>query len=392
MKQFGKIFFLLLVVMGVTASQVQGARIKDICGIGGVRSNQLVGYGLAVGLMGTGDDVKNGYTRETIANMLTRQGVHMRDRIIDVKSKNTAAVMVTANLPPFAKNGTRIDCTVSSMGDATSLQGSTLIMTPLRAPDGEIYAVCQGPILLGGFSAGGANASVVKNQTTVGIVASGALVEREVETDFANAKTFALNLYNPDFTTVKQMANRLNTLMGSSISAYAKDSGTVVIHVDDSYLASLTTIISEIENIDVPVSMSAVVVLNEKTGTVVMGEYVRISRVAIAHGNLSITIKENVNVSQPLPFSPSAHRAARPTIVDEKGGTVMAPGGQTVVTKDTDVKVAEEKKQLLMLPQAVTIQEVVQALNAIGVSPRDLITILQTIKAAGALQAELRII
>jgi len=378
MKQFGKIFFLLLVVMGVTASQVQGARIKDICGIGGVRSNQLVGYGLAVGLMGTGDDVKNGYTRETIANMLTRQGVHMRDRIIDVKSKNTAAVMVTANLPPFAKNGTRIDCTVSSMGDATSLQGSTLIMTPLRAPDGEIYAVCQGPILLGGFSAGGANASVVKNQTTVGIVASGALVEREVETDFANAKTFALNLYNPDFTTVKQMANRLNTLMGSSISAYAKDSGTVVIHVDDSYLASLTTIISEIENIDVPVSMSAVVVLNEKTGTVVMGEYVRISTVAIAHGNLSIT--------------PSAHRAARPTIVDEKGGTVMAPGGQTVVTKDTDVKVAEEKKQLLMLPQAVTIQEVVQALNAIGVSPRDLITILQTIKAAGALQAELRII
>jgi len=393
MKKFGNIVVLLLVLAGVFASPAQGARIKDICGIGGVRSNQLVGYGLAVGLMGTGDDVKNGYTRETIANMLTRQGVHMRDRITDVKSKNTAAVMVTANLPPFAKNGARIDCTVSSMGDATSLQGSTLIMTPLRAPDGEIYAVCQGPILLGGFAAAGASASVVKNQTTVGIVANGALVEKEVETDFSQSKTFALNLYNPDFTTARQMAGRLNSLMGGSISALAKDSGTVVIRVNDSYLASMTTIVSEIENIDVPVSTAAVVVLNEKTGTVVMGEYVRISTVAIAHGNLSITIKEHVNVSQPLPFAPAPPRGdARPTIVDEKGAAVMAPGGQTVVTKDTDLKVAEEKRRLLMLPQAVTIQEVVQALNAIGVSPRDLITILQTIKAAGALQAELKVI
>jgi len=181
--------------------------------------------------------------------------------------------------------------------------------------------------------------------------------------------------------------------MGGSISALAKDSGTVVIRVNDSYLASMTTIVSEIENIDVPVSTAAVVVLNEKTGTVVMGEYVRISTVAIAHGNLSITIKEHVNVSQPLPFAPAPPRGdARPTIVDEKGAAVMAPGGQTVVTKDTDLKVAEEKRRLLMLPQAVTIQEVVQALNAIGVSPRDLITILQTIKAAGALQAELKII
>ena len=387
----GKIFIAVLVILISTSLEAQGARIKDICGIGGVRPNQLVGYGLAVGLMGTGDDVKNGYTRETIANMLTRQGVHMRDRIADVKSKNTAAVMVTANLPPFAKNGTRIDCTVSSMGDATSLQGSTLIMTPLRAPDGEIYAVCQGPILLGGFAAAGANASVVKNQTTVGIVANGALVEREVDSDFAKANTFTLNLFNPDFTTVRQMAARLNGLMGSSISAYSKDSATVVIKVNDSYLQNITNIISEIENIDVPVAMPAVVVLNEKTGTVVMGEYVRISTVAIAHGNLSITIKETVNVSQPLPFSP-AGRSTTPAVVDQKAGTVMAPGGQTVVTKDSNVKVAEEKKQLLMLPQAVTIQDVVQALNAIGVSPRDLITILQTIKAAGALQAELRII
>jgi len=391
MKNKGKFFVALVMILVVSSPEAEGARIKDICGIGGVRSNQLVGYGLAVGLMGTGDDVKNGYTRETIANMLTRQGVSMRERIADIKSKNTAAVMVTANLPPFAKNGTRIDCTVSSLGDATSLQGATLIMTPLRAPDGEIYAVCQGPILLGGFSAAGANASVVKNQTTVGVVANGALVEREVASDFAQADTFTLNLYNPDFTTVQQMAARLNNLLGERISAYAKDSATVVIEVNDRYLPSITPLISEIENIDVPIAMPAVVVLNEKTGTVVMGEYVRISTVAIAHGNLSITIKETASVSQPLPFSP-AGRSPTPAVVDKKAGTVVAPGGQTVVTKDTSVKVAEEKKQLLMLPQAVTIQDMVQALNAIGVSPRDLITILQTIKAAGALQAELRII
>ncbi|HON99398.1 MAG TPA: flagellar basal body P-ring protein FlgI [Syntrophales bacterium] len=380
---------ILILALG---APVQAARIKDIAGIGGVRSNQLVGYGLTVGLMGTGDDVKNGYTRETIANMLSRQGLSMRDRIANVKAKNTAAVMVTANLPPFAKNGTRIDCTVSSLGDATSLQGGTLIMTPLRGPDGEIYAVCQGPVLLGGFSAGGANAAVTKNQTNVGIVVNGALVEKEVVTDFAQSPTFTVNLYNPDFTTVRHMAARLNALMGAQISAFPKDSGTVVVRVKEAYLPHIMEIVAEMENVDIPVAIPAVVVMNEKTGTVVMGENVRISTVAVAHGNLSITIKENLQVSQPLPFAPRPPEQGAGAIRDEKSGTVVAPGGQTVVTKDTTVKVQEEKRQLMVLPQGVTIQEVVQSLNAIGVSPRDLITILQTIKAAGALQAELRVI
>lgn len=374
-------------------SIAQGARIKDIAGIGGVRSNQLLGYGLVVGLMGTGDDVKNGYTRETIANMLSRQGLSMKDRIANVKAKNTAAVIVTANLPPFAKNGTRIDCTVSSLGDATSLQGGTLIMTPLRAPDGEIYAVCQGSVTLGGFTAAGANSAVTKNQTNVGIVSNGAIVEREVTTDFTSSRNFTVNLYNPDFTTAREMATRLNALMGNQISAYPKDSATVLVQVKENYLDHIMEIVSELENIDVPVSFPAVVVMNEKTGTVVMGENVRISTVAVAHGNLSITIKENVQVSQPLPFAPKPpETSATPVLADKKSGTIIAPGGQTVVTKDTNIKAQEEKRQLVLVPQGVTIQDVVASLNAIGVSPRDLITILQAIKAAGALQAELRII
>jgi len=374
------------------AVSVQAARVKDIAGIGGVRENQLVGYGLVVGLMGTGDDVKNGFGRETIANLLSRQGLSMKDRISLVKSKNAASVMVTANLPPFARNGSRIDCVVSSMGDATSLQGGTLIMTPLRAPDGEVYTVCQGGVFIGGFSAGGANASVTKNQTNVGVVPNGGLVEKEVNVVFGESKTFTINLFNPDFTTARQMALKLNTVMNDQIEAAARDSGTVQITVKDAYVPSMMAVLSELENVDVPVSTHAVVVMNEKTGTVVMGESVRISTVAVAHGNLSISIKENLNVSQPLPFAPAAAAGAKAATIGKKGGTVIAPGGQTVVTKDTNISVTEEKKQLLLVPQSVTIQEVVQALNAIGVSPRDLITILQTIKAAGALQAELRII
>ena len=375
------------------AVDVQAARIKDIAGIGGVRENQLVGYGLVVGLMGTGDDVKNGFGRESIANMLSRQGLSMKDRIDLIKSKNAASVIVTANLPPFARNGSKIDCLVSSLGDATSLQGGTLIMTPLRAPDGEVYGVCQGGLFIGGFSASGANASVTKNQTNVGIVPNGTLVEREVNTDFGVNKNITLNLFNPDFTTARQMALKLNAMMNHQIEATAKDSGTIVVKVKDAYVPQIMAIVSELENIDVPISSHAVVVMNEKTGTVVMGENVRISTVAVAHGNLSISIKENVNVSQPLPFAPAPPvTGAQPTAVDKKGGTVIAPGGQTVVTKDTKITVTEEKKQLLLMPQGITIQEVVQGLNAIGVSPRDLITILQTIKAAGALQAELRVI
>ncbi len=388
---------LVMICLLMLVEPLWAARIKDIAAIGGVRTNQLVGYGLVVGLMGTGDDVKNGFTRETIANMLSRQGLSIRSRdpaILldrDLKAKNVASVMVTATLPAFAKNGTRIDALVSSMGDATSMQGGTLIMTPLRAPNGDIYAVAQGGLVIGGFSAGGANASAMKNQTNVGVIPNGALVEKEIPFSLEDAKSLTINLFYPDFTTSRQMAQRLNTMMNIQLEAQAKDSATVAIKLKDAYRNNVMDIISELENIDVSVSTAAVVVINEKTGTVVMGETVRISTVAVAHGNLTIQIKETPIISQPLPFSPQPTAGSTPMVSTGRDGTIVAPGGQTVVAKDTKLAVTEEKKQLMVVPRGVSIQEVVQALNAIGVTPRDLISILQAIKTAGALQADLRV-
>jgi flagellar P-ring protein precursor FlgI len=381
---------LVLLVLLVAPAASSAARLKDIAAIGGVRENQLFGYGLVVGLMGTGDDVKNGFTRDTIANLLSRQGLAMRDKSSTLKAKNVAAVMVTANLPRFAKVGSRMDVTVSSMGDATSLQGGTLLMTPLKGADGEVYGVAQGAVAIGGFSASGAGASAVKNQTNVGIITNGASVEKEVRFDFAHSKMMTVNLYQPDFTTVSRVAAALNKAVGG-IDARLKDASTVVISVPASFSGNVVALATAIENIEVNVDMPAVVVLNEKTGTVVMGENVRISTVAVAHGNLSIQIKETPVISQPLPFAPQPGQGTRP-IVNPRDGTIVAPGGQTVVAKDTTIGVTEEKNQLMLLPKAVTIQEMVQALNAIGVTPRDLITILQAIKAAGALQAELKLI
>jgi flagellar P-ring protein precursor FlgI len=380
---FFTVSFLLLEAVPLWA-----ARIKDISAIGGVRGNPLVGYGLVVGLMGTGDDLKNGFTMATIANILSRHGLSMRDKTL--KSKNIASVMVTATLPPFSKTGGRIDVTVSSIGDATSLSGGQLLITPLRSVDDDIYALAQGSLVLGGFSAGGANASMTKNQTNVAIITNGALVEREVKYDFGRSKNFTINLFHPDFTTATKLATTLgNVIKGVEVKAI--DSGTIVVNLGASFEGNLSEMISAVENVDVSVDSVAVVVMNEKTGTVVMGENVRISTVAVAHGNLSIQIKESVNVSQPLPFAPRPPDGAKP-VTDRKDGTIVAPGGQTVVTKETALTVQEEKKQLMVIPQGVTIQDVVMGLNAIGVTPRDLITIIQTIKAAGALQADLRII
>ena len=380
---FFTVSFLLLETFSLWA-----ARIKDISAIGGVRGNPLVGYGLVVGLQGTGDDLKNGFTMATIANILSRHGLSMRDKTL--KSKNIASVMVTATLPPFFRPGARIDVTVSSIGDATSLSGGQLLITPLRSVDGEIYAIAQGPLVLGGFSAGGANASMTKNQTNVAIITNGALVEKEVKYDFGRNRNFTINLFQPDFTTATKLASTLGNVI-KGVEAQAIDSGTIVVKLGASFEGNLSEMIAVVENVDVSVDSVAVVVMNEKTGTVVMGENVRISTVAVAHGNLSIQIKESVNVSQPLPFAPRPPDGAKP-VTDSKDGTIVAPGGQTVVTKDTTLTVQEEKKQLMVIPHGVTIQDVVMGLNAIGVTPRDLITIIQTIKAAGALQADLRII
>ncbi len=388
----GKIFKYIaisLIVGLFVVSHAHAARVKDVAGIGGVRDNQLTGYGLVVGLAGTGDDVDNGFTRETLANMLSRQGLAMKGKTReDVDSDNVAAVMVTADLPPFAKIGARIDVVVSSVGDADSLQGGTLLMTPLRGADGGVYAVAQGPISIGGFSAGGAGGMVSKNHTTVGRIANGAFVERELRYDFENNRKLSINLYRPDFTTSARLATVINNNI-PDVDAELVDSATVILNIKDSFSGSITGLVAAVENLNITVDSPAVVVMNEKTGTVVIGENVRISTIAVAHGNLSITIREEKEVSQPLPFAPAPTGGAP---VRAGKGAVIAPGGQTVVTTQTEVGAAEEKTQLMLVPKGVTIQEVVSALNAIGVTPRDLITILQTIKAAGALQADLKIL
>ncbi|MCX5819691.1 MAG: flagellar basal body P-ring protein FlgI [Deltaproteobacteria bacterium] len=365
-----------------------GARVKDIAGISGVRDNQLIGYGLVVGLAGTGDDVKNGFTKESLANMLSRQGLAMKDKTL--KAENAAAVMVTATLPPFIKTGSQLDVFVSSIGNSKSLYGGTLLMVPLRGADGEIYAVAQGPITLGGFAAGGGGGSSVKNHPSAGRIANGALVEKQLRYDFEKSRTLSINLYNPDFTTSSRLAASINSAI-KNVAAKEEDSFSVSIKLPEDGRVNIFELISQIENLDVPVDSRAVVVMNEKTGTVVMGENVRIATVAIAHGNLSIQIKEDIHVSQPLPFAPSPPLGGVPR-TGKEGEVIVAPGGQTVVTTDKTTTVNEEKKQLMVVPRGVTIQDVVKALNAVGVTPRDLITIMQTIKAAGALQADLRII
>ncbi len=377
--------------MILASGAVHAARIKDIASIGGVRDNQLIGYGVVVGLAGTGDDLaKNLFTAAALANIMNRQGLSMKDKTSVLKADNIAAVMVTATLPPFAKNGSKLDVLVSSVGSAKSLQGGTLLLTPLRGADGEIYAVAQGAVSLGGFGASGAGGGAAKNHLTVGTIANGALVEKELIYDFNNDRALMINLQQPDFTTSSRLAQVIN-----AAAPYAQarqiDAFSVNVRAKDEFTGSLSELVYLIESLDVPVDSPAVVILNEKTGTVVMGDNVRISTVAIAHGNLSIQIKEDAKVSQPLPFAPRPQSGAA---VPQPGaaGSVMAQGGQTVVVPETTVTMAEEKNQLMLVPQGVTIYDVVRALNAIGVSPRDLITILQAIKAAGALQADIRLI
>ena len=374
----------------IIASHAYAARIKDVSSIGGVRDNQLVGYGLVIGLAGTGDDIENGFTKETLANMLSRQGLGMKEGSRKaLSSDNVASVMISAELPPFAKVGSRIDVMVSSIGDAKSLRGGTLLMTPLKGADGRVYAVAQGAVSIGGFAAGGKGASISKNHPTVGRITNGAFVERELEYNFENRKSLSINLYRPDFTTATGVATAINGVI-AGVEAKLVDSSTIAVNIKESFKGSIVKLVSIIENINVAVDSPAVVVIDEKTGTIVMGENVRISTVAVAHGNLYIQIKEKKRVSQPSSFAPGPPAGSAP--VDMGEGTLIAPGGQTVVTTETTIGVEEEKNRLVLVPEGVTIQDVVKALNAIGVTPGDLITILQTIKSAGALQADLKVI
>jgi flagellar P-ring protein precursor FlgI len=331
-----------------------------------VRDNQLVGYGLLVGLNGSGDSDQTKFPVQSLVNMLERMGVTVNRN--DVKVKNVAAVLVTATLPPFAKQGTKLDVLVSSLGDAKTIAGGTLVMTPLKGADNQVYAVAQGSILTNSFAFAGQGASATKNHPTAGRIPAGALVERELPNVLAGKTSLRLNLAQPDFTT----ASRIVAAINKSFTGVAgsSDGGSVMVQIPDEFASRPVDFIARLETLEVTQDQPARVVVNERTGTIVMGNNVKIASVAVSHGNLTLTVRETPRVSQPKPLS----------------------GGETKETPRTELKVKEEQKRLSLLPEGNTIGDVVQGLNLLGVTPRDLISILQAIKAAGALQAELVII
>ena len=345
------------------------SRIKDIVDVEGIRDNLLVGYGLVVGLNGTGDTLRNApFTQQSLTAMLERLGVNTRGS--QLKTANVAAVMVTANLPAFAAQGTHIDVTVSALGDATNLQGGVLLVTPLMGADGQVYAVSQGSVATGGFAAQGEGASVVRGVPTNGRIANGAIVEREIEFKLADLKSLRLSLRNPDLTTAVRVADAVNSFLGIQ-TATADNPTTVNLIVPQSYNGNVVNLLTGIEQLRVEPDLPARVVIDEGSGIIVMGQDVRVSKVAIAQGNLTISVNEAPQVSQPAPFSDQ---------------------GQTVVVPRTAIDVDEEKgRQLALVDGSISLKELVDGLNALGVNPRDMISILQAIKAAGALQAEIEV-
>lgn len=348
------------------ASSTVSARIKDIAKVQGVRSNQLVGYGLVVGLNGTGDSNKTLETLQSVTNMLKEFGVTVSAS--QLKTKNVAAVMVTAQLPPFVREGDTIDITVSSMGDAKSIQGGTLVQTPLRAANGQVYAVGQGAVSTGGFSAGSSGSSSQKNFPTVGTTPNGAIVERDVEADLGADGKISLSLSRSDFTTASRVAAAVNSRYGGI--ARAVNPGRVDVQVPYMYRNDLVGFIAGMEDLYVTPDNIAKVVVNERTGTIVMGGNVAVDEIAITQGGLSIDIQKSNEVNQPPPFTM----------------------GETIQTKNTDVTVTEDKANTIVLQATANVNDIVGALNAVGATPRDIISILQAIKAAGALHADLEII
>jgi len=364
------VWFVGIVIMAVFAPAATGtSRIKDIADVEGIRENALIGYGLVVGLNGTGDTLRNiANTKQSLESMLERLGINTRGA--NLRTKNVAAVIVTANLAAFSVQGTRLDVTVSAMGDAKSLRGGQLLVTSLMGANGEVYAVAQGPVAVGGFSAGGDGASVNQGVPTVGRISSGGIVEREIKFSLNDQNSLRLALRNPDFTTATRMAGAINSFLGLPV-AHALNPTSVQLTRPPGWRGDMVSLLSEIEQLRVAPDLPAKVVIDEVTGIIVMGENVRVSTVAIAQGNLTITVEETPQVSQPNAFS---------------------QGGETVVVPRTNVTVVEEKGTgLVMVRQGVALRDLVSGLNALGVTPRDMIAILQSIKAAGALQAEIEV-
>jgi flagellar P-ring protein precursor FlgI len=340
------------------------ARLKDLADVEGVRGNQLFGFGVVVGLNGTGDGNGAQFTTKSVSNMLEKLGVRLDPK--DIKVKNIAAVMVTAELPAFVRPGTRIDVTLSSLGDAKSLQGGNLIFTTLKGADGNVYAVAQGAISVGGFAVEGGGDSAQKNHPTVGLIAQGATVERALAYDLFQSKRVRIVLRSPDFTTVTRVVAGINHMLGRPLAG-ALDAASVEVPLVGDLERDPIGLVARLEMVEIEQDMGARVVVNERTGTIIMGESVSISRVALAHGNLNISIRSETQVSQPNALAE----------------------GQTQTVTNTDVNVAEEDRRLGIIGGSVTLGEVVSALNALGATPRDLISIFQALKRAGALQAEL---
>jgi flagellar P-ring protein precursor FlgI len=343
------------------------SRLKDVTSLQGVTVTPLVGYGLVVGLNKTGDRRQTIFSAQTLTNMLERFGVAVAAD--EIKIENVAAVLVTTELGPYAQMGARLDVTASSIGDARSLQGGTLLPTPLRGPDGSIVALAQGPLSLGGFSAGGGGNSVAVNHLTVGRVPAGAIVQVPRQTALPAADVLRLGLHEPDFSSARRVATAVNVELGAD-AAHVSDPGTVVVQVPQEYRAALPDLLARLEPLPIAMDATARVVINERTGTVVLGGDVRIGPAAVAHGNLSVQIATQYTVSQPDAFS----------------------NGQTVVAPETEVSVEQETRQLVTLEDGTTLADVVRALNTLGVTPRDVIAIMQALKAAGALRAEIVIL
>ncbi|MBN8521054.1 MAG: flagellar basal body P-ring protein FlgI [Alphaproteobacteria bacterium] len=354
-------------MMAPADALAKNTRIKDIVAFEGVRDNQLVGYGLVVGLNGTGDSLNNSpFTRQSMLAMLERLGVNVRGE--NLNTGNVAAVMVTATLPPFTNQGSNIDVNISSLGDAQSLQGGTLLVTPLMAADGEVYAVAQGSINIAGFSATGEAASVTQNIPTAGRIPGGAIVEREIDFRLDDLQEVRLALRNPDFTTARRIAEAINGY-ASTTMAKAENPSSVVLRRPQDYTGSITDLITDIEQLPVQPDQIARVVIDERSGVIVMGSEVKISTVAISQANLTVKITETPQVSQPNPFS-------------EQGTTTVVPRTDIEVNTGPDAKLA-------VVETGVTLQDLVTGLNRLGVPPRDVISILQAIKAAGALHADI---
>jgi flagellar P-ring protein precursor FlgI len=341
------------------------ARLKDVAALQGISSTPLIGYGLVVGLNKTGDRRQTIFSAQTLTNMLERFGLSVPAS--QIKIENVAAVLVTAELPPYARPGARLDITASSVGDARSLQGGTLLATPLRGPNGDVYATAQGSLSIGGFGGGNGANSVQVNHLTVGRVPSGALVTIGSASTLPTSEILTLALREPDFVSASRLAQSVNKEIGPE-TAKIVDPGSITIHVPSEYRASIADFMARLEMLPVETDTNARVVINERTGTVVVGGHVRIGAAAVAHGNLSVRINTKYDVSQPSPLSKT---------------------GQTVVTPDTNVDVKEGDAKLVALEEGTTLESVVRALNALGVTPRDIIAIMQALKAAGALHAEL---